>query len=195
MVFLCHASGDKATVRNLYQRLLGDGFKPWFDEEDLLPGQDWSREIPKTVRAAHVVLVCLSQIAVNKEGYVQKEISFALDMAIEKPEGTIFIIPLKLEECNVPQRLSQWHWVDNSSRGYERLVRALRMRAESLGLGSAIVETSSKSIEESGFRSDDKTTGGTAEQPAAPKSVASDDDDDDIGFLTDSDFKYGHSGE
>ena len=59
-VFLCHSSGDKATVRDLYKRLQADGFEPWLDEEDLLPGQEWAKEIPKAVRAAEAILVCLS---------------------------------------------------------------------------------------------------------------------------------------
>jgi TIR domain len=134
-VFLCHGSGDKPAIREMYVRLQQDGFEPWLDEEDLLPGQDWQVEIPKAVRAADVVLVCLSPHAVNKAGYVQKEIKFALDAADEKPEGAIFIIPVKLEECAVPERLSRWHWVDFSSvKGYEKVVRVLRLRATSLGL-------------------------------------------------------------
>lgn len=59
-VFLCHSSGDKAAVRQLYQRLVDDGFQPWLDEEDLVPGQRWQLEIPKAVRNSEVVLVCLS---------------------------------------------------------------------------------------------------------------------------------------
>ncbi len=132
-VFLCHASGDKPAVRGLYQRLLNDEFQPWLDEEDLLPGQRWQDEIPRAVRSADVVLVCLSPRSVGKEGYVQKEIKFALDVADEKPEGTIFLIPLRLEDCAVPERLSPWHWVDYwLPKGYERLLRALRARAASL---------------------------------------------------------------
>src|SRR5690348_2171930 len=41
LIFLCHSSGDKERVRNLYQRLSNDGIRCWFDEENLLPGQDW----------------------------------------------------------------------------------------------------------------------------------------------------------
>lgn len=37
-VFLCHASQDKPIVRELYQRLLAEGWiDPWLDEEKLLP--------------------------------------------------------------------------------------------------------------------------------------------------------------
>ena len=126
-VFLCHSSGDKRRVRDLYQRLRADGVEPWLDEENILPGQDWEYEITRAVRAADGVIVCLSCESVTKSGYVQKEIRFALDVADQQPEGAVFIIPLKLEECDVPHRLRRWQWVSYSEpHGYERLLRALR---------------------------------------------------------------------
>ena len=104
-VFLCHASQDKPIVRELYQRLLAEGWiDPWLDEEKLLPGQDWDREIEKAVEAADVVIVCLSNNSVNKEGYVQRELKFVLDIALEKPEDAVFIIPLRLNEVQPPRR-------------------------------------------------------------------------------------------
>lgn len=134
-VFLCHSSTDKPIVRKLYQKLHAEGIAPWIDEEDLLPGQDWQQEIPKVVRAADVVLVCLSQNSITKAGYVQKEIKHALDIADEQPEGEIFIIPVRLEECKVPERLSRWHWVNLfEENGYAKLMRALKTRAENLGV-------------------------------------------------------------
>lgn len=132
-VFICHASSDKPAARELYQRLKADGFEPWLDEEDLLPGQNWRKAIPKAVADSHVVVVCLSKASVTKQGFVQKEIGYALDVATEQPEDTIFIIPIRLEECSVPDRLDDWQWVNlYEPRGYERLLRALYYRAESL---------------------------------------------------------------
>lgn len=132
-VFLCHSSGDKPAVRKLYRRLRDDNIQSWLDEEDLLPGQDWAVEIPKAVRAADIVLVCLSQGSTTKTGYVQKEIKHALDVADEQPEENIFIIPVKLEECEVPNRLSRWQWVNLfEERGYERLMLALNARANEI---------------------------------------------------------------
>jgi hypothetical protein len=132
-VFLCHSSGDKPAVRELYHRLSVDGVEPWLDEENILPGQDWELEITKSVRAADVVIVCLSLGSATKDGFVQKEIRFALDKADEKAEGAIFIIPLKLEECDVPTRLQRWQWVNLfEERGYDRLVRALQARSSQL---------------------------------------------------------------
>ncbi|HWZ43846.1 MAG TPA: toll/interleukin-1 receptor domain-containing protein [Candidatus Saccharimonadales bacterium] len=46
-VFLCHATGDKPVVRDLYRRLKADGFTPWLDEESLLPGDKRLQELPK----------------------------------------------------------------------------------------------------------------------------------------------------
>jgi hypothetical protein len=139
-VFLCHSSGDKAAVRRLYASLEGEGFTPWLDEEDILPGQNWNREIRKAVRASHVVVVCLSKSSITKEGYVQKEIRLALDVAQEKPEGTIFLIPARLELCDVPDGLEMWHRVDLfDGRGLKRLVQALHTRQAQLrdGLSQA----------------------------------------------------------
>jgi hypothetical protein len=134
-VFLCHSSDDKAKVRQLYHRLRNDGFDAWLDEEKLLPGQEWAQEIPKAVRQSDVVLVCLSQASISKIGYVQKEIRFALDVAEEQPEGFIFIIPVKLEECSIPERLRKWHWVELfNENGYRRLILSLQLRGNSKGV-------------------------------------------------------------
>ena len=133
--FLCHSSGDKEMVRSLYHHLRSDGFDPWFDEEKLLPGQIWAREIPRAVKNSDIVIVCLSKSSISKRGYVQKEIKFALDTAEEHPEDIIFLIPLRLEECVVPDRLARWQWVDiYSEKGYDRLLSALRARAVNLSI-------------------------------------------------------------
>jgi hypothetical protein len=107
----------------------------WIDEKKLLPGYDWKYEIAKAIDASDAVIILLSKKSVTKEGFVQKEIIFALDKAEEKPEGTIFIIPALLEDCKVPQRLDQFHWVKFFEKnGYNLLLKALAERATDLGL-------------------------------------------------------------
>jgi acyl carrier protein len=136
-VFLCHSSGDKPAVRNLYFRLRSAAFfvVPWLDKEDLLPGQKWEDEICLAVRRSDVVLICLSRTSIQKTGYVQKEIKDALDVADRQPERTIFIIPIKLEECQIPNRLSHLHYVNLFElEGFDSLMRSLSSRAEELGI-------------------------------------------------------------
>ena len=129
LVFLCHSSGDKIAVRLLYHRLTSDGVRCWFDEGDLLPGQDWDHEINEAIRRSRYVLACLSAASITKTGYVQKELKRALDLADETREGPIFLIPARLEDGDVPRRLAHLHWVDLfRQEGYERLLKALRFR-------------------------------------------------------------------
>src|SRR5512141_591653 len=132
-VFLCHAHDDKSKARELYRYLKRRGLQPWLDAEDLLPGQNWQVEIPKALETSDAIIICLSKGSVDKEGYVQKEIKFALDKALEMPEGRIFLIPARLEECDVPRSLSSYHWVDLFDEGgREKLMKSLKVQAVQL---------------------------------------------------------------
>jgi len=152
-VFLCHimpvgyAHADRDSVRGLYARLTQDGVDAWLDKAKLLPGQDWELEIRKAVREADVVVVCLSK-QFNQAGFRQKEVRLALDTAMEKPEGEIFIIPARLEECDTLESLRRWHWVDLfEDDGYEMLMRALRARANRIGATLQIKKKEIRKVE------------------------------------------------
>jgi len=121
-------------VQKLYQSLVNGGIDAWLDQEKLVPGQNWQKEIQRAVRNSDIVIVCLSAESITKEGFVQKEIRIALDSAEEKPDGTIFIIPARLEVCDVPESMNKFQWVDLfSDNGYEQLMNALKIRAEHVG--------------------------------------------------------------
>ena len=134
-VFLCHASDDKPKVRELHRKLIDEGVDVWFDEKKLLPGQDWRLEISRALRSADAIIVCLSNESTIKEGFVQKEIRKALDIAEEKPEGTIFLIPVRLEDCPIPDRFADIQYVNlYDPDGYQKLLSSLNVRAEKLGV-------------------------------------------------------------
>ena len=102
---------------------------PWLDHYNLLPGQDWNLEITKAVKNSDIVIVFISQDSISKSGYIQKEIKFAIDVASEQPEEKIFLIPARIEKCNVPQSLSKWQYVDLfSPDGYDRLLNSLKFK-------------------------------------------------------------------
>jgi formylglycine-generating enzyme required for sulfatase activity len=138
-VFLCHSSNDKPAVRELYQKLRAETWvEPWLDEEELYPGQAWNMEIEKAVEAADAIIVCLSKGSVTKEGYVQRELRSVLDFADYKPEGTLYVMPVRLEECEPPRRLRAWQYADyfegQRERAFQRLLVSLKRRADALGL-------------------------------------------------------------
>jgi len=137
-VFLCHAHPDADKVRALYARLKAGGVDAWLDKENIIPGQDWEMEIRKAVRESDIVVVCLSK-QFSQKGYRQNEVRIALEEASLQPEGEIFIIPARLEECNYLESLKRFHGVDLfEERGYEYLMRALRLRADKIG---AVLQT------------------------------------------------------
>ena len=124
----------KPQVRKLYADLKARGFDPWLDEVDLLPGQIWKTEIPKAIRQAGIFLACLSSRSVGKVGYVQNEFRLALSAFGERPPGSIFLIPVRLDDCDVPDlqipdrglSLRDIHWVDLwQEGGFDRLVSAI----------------------------------------------------------------------
>lgn len=125
-VFLSYSRDDESVVKDLYQRLRTDGFDPWMDQEDLLGGRDWWYEIEKEIQASDAALVCLSRSVVEKPSYLHKETTLLLDFADRFPEGSTFVIPVRLDECEVPKRLSRWQRIDYFEKnGYQRLLRAL----------------------------------------------------------------------
>jgi hypothetical protein len=131
-VFLCHAHDDQAAVHKLYHRIVKDGINAWLDTEKLQPGQDWEYEIRKTILKSDVVIVCLSRAFNKQHGYRHEELKIALEKAHVLANDDIFIIPVRLEECDMPESLHHLHRVDLfKTGGYRKLMRALQEQVES----------------------------------------------------------------
>lgn len=126
-VFLIYAHTDKETVRKLHQRMVRDGIDVWLDARNLQPGQDWQQEIRRAILRSDRVVVCLSRGFNKQPGYRHKELKIALEKARLLDDGSIFIIPVRLERCSMPESLSHLQRVDLfEAGGYKRLVQALR---------------------------------------------------------------------
>ncbi len=133
-IFIAHASEDKPQVRELYAKLLEAGYKPWLDEEDLLPGQNWREEIPKALKSSDLFIACLSSTSISKRGYIQREFKMAMEMLAELPSGEIYLIPLKFDDCQIPEirqsdyglNLQDIQWLDYwKPNGFEKLIKAI----------------------------------------------------------------------
>ena len=110
---------------------------PWFNEVDIRPGQNWRDEIENAIDDTDVVIVFLSRSSASKEGFVRKEIRTVLDKSDEKPDGAIYIISLRVEECEVPKRFANLQWLDisvDNIEWYSRLRESLRLRAVELNI-------------------------------------------------------------
>ena len=126
-IFLLHARQDEAIVRRLYQRLRKEGADVWLDQEKLLPGQDWVHEIHKAIHRSDAVIACLSAQFNEAGGYRHEELRIALEKANSLPEGLSFLIPARLEVCDLPEPLCRWQCVDLfEPGGYRKLIKVLQ---------------------------------------------------------------------
>ena len=126
-IFLIHAHSDRETVHKLYLRLISDGLNVWLDAERLQPGQDWQNEIRDALLKCDVVIVCLSKAFDKQQGYRHEELKLALEKTNFLPDDKVFIIPVRLEKCDMPESLRHLHRVDLfKAGGYKKLVNALK---------------------------------------------------------------------
>jgi hypothetical protein len=128
-VFLAYASEDRPEVERLFDDLKAAGFDPWMDCRKLMPGQNWPRAIDKAIAVSDFFLPCLSTRSVEKRGRFQAEMRYALECAEEVPLDRAYLVPVRLNECKVPERLDEYQWVDlfpDRRSGVGRLIHALQ---------------------------------------------------------------------
>lgn len=126
-LFLSFALADQAAVESLYRRLKAAGFQPWMASRDILAGEDVRRSTERALRGAAFVLVCLTRASVDQRGALQREIKQAVDRRQELLDDDIFLIPVRLEPCLLPDSLSGLWPVDlYEPDGFERLAAALQ---------------------------------------------------------------------
>ncbi len=139
-IFLAHAQEDKEEVLKLYERLKKAGYKPWLDKKDLIPGQNWRSVIPRVIKESQLFIACLSERSISKRGYVQNEFKIALNQLASFPSDSIYFIPLRLDECEIPDlrqdeyglNLRDLHWLDYwEDDGFEQLERAISYQCDS----------------------------------------------------------------
>lgn len=141
-VFLSHAPNDEAAARELSLQLTAEGWiDVWLAEENVAVGENPSQEIEKAVNISEIAIICVSKSSTTQQGSVQRELRLVLEMAQHIPEGIIYIVPLKFEECEPPFLLRHLRFADyfeqEREKGYQRLLISLRKRAEGLGISTA----------------------------------------------------------
>ena len=106
-VFLAYAQEDRPLVKKLYDALHQAGFEPWMDVMKLMPGQNWPRAIQRAIEVSDFILLNFSRRSVSKRGHFQCELRMALDTAERMPLEDIFLVPVRLTDCEVPLEVAQ----------------------------------------------------------------------------------------
>jgi TIR domain len=129
-VFISYAREDSDAAKRLYEDLKNAGLTPWLDKESLIAGQNWKIAINKAIKKSRYFIPIFSSISVEKRGYVQKEFRYALNVFDEFPESQIFVIPVRLDDCEIPyEKLKDIEYVDlfpDWNKGLQRIVQAMK---------------------------------------------------------------------
>jgi hypothetical protein len=143
-VFISYASEDEKQARDIY-RTLEKCVEPWLDKEKILPGENWEMAISKAIDESDLMLILISKHVLYKEGFLQKEIRLAHERMMRKPEGDIFIIPLRLDAARLPDSLDKFQGVSVTDDDWNnKLTRAFQRKVEILKEHLADVQFSDK---------------------------------------------------
>lgn len=117
-VFISHASEDTDEAELIYNFLKSNHYKPWLDSKALKAGMQWDYEIEQALRDSDFVIILLSKRATNKRGYIQREIKRMDRYSEEKLSDDIYILPILIDDCEVPKSLSRYQYMKTSQEGF-----------------------------------------------------------------------------
>jgi hypothetical protein len=128
-IFLSYLRVNKVEVLKLYKKLSDAGFAPWMDVKDIRPGQTWPVTTKRAIDTSDFFLACLTKGSVDSEGFFKQELAWALDNK-KKRESGIYLIPVRLEDCETPTSLKKLQWLNLYERGgWDRLLETLQVSA------------------------------------------------------------------
>jgi hypothetical protein len=101
-VFLSCCHDNAQEVAQLYQDLTKAGLTVWWDQQ-IRPGADWKLEIRTAMKNSSAVVLCLSAEALQRVTTgIYSEALDAIDAYRLYRPGEVFLIPVRLNECESP---------------------------------------------------------------------------------------------
>lgn len=124
-VFISYASADMKWVNRFAKDLAHLGVETWLDRKDILPGDEIVTRIEQGIATCNIFCLVLSSSSV-KRPWVRRE--YVTAMHAQLSGGSIRIIPLKIEDCELPPFLLDIKYADfitNYRDGLEAFCRGI----------------------------------------------------------------------
>jgi TIR domain len=126
-VFICYSWADKPFVRRLANDISKNGFKVWFDEFELLPGDSLYEKIQSGIKNSAWFLIVLSPDSVQSK-WCKRELHNAMEE--EFARNHVYVVPVLCRMCEIPGFLKEKLWADCSGENYQPgLLQILRRLA------------------------------------------------------------------
>jgi hypothetical protein len=121
--FLSYTHDDRYTATKVAEGLRAGGVDVWFAKWEILPGDSLIRKIfEEGLAGADAFIILLSQHSVQSR-WVQEELDAAL---IKRIEGVTRVIPVVIDNVQVPLPLRAVRWID-MSEDFDEALRELQM--------------------------------------------------------------------
>lgn len=117
-IFICHSHQDKEFVDRLAVQLTRQKARVWLDRWELKVGDSIVEKIQSAIKAASALIVVLSKASVASQ-WCQKELNAGLIRELE--ERRVVVLPLLLEDCEIPMFLRDKKYADFRSNFDEGL--------------------------------------------------------------------------
>jgi hypothetical protein len=108
-VFLSHSHADNAFCRKLANDLRRSGVKVWLDEAEMQVGDSLIEKIFPAINEMQFLAAVLSKTSVRSK-WVKKELAIAMTQEIESKR--VKVLPLLLEDCEIPASLQDKIYAD-----------------------------------------------------------------------------------
>lgn len=105
--FLSYARADEKLALRLADDLIDAGVRLWVDQYDIAPSEPWDNAVEAALRGADGLIVVVSPRSTASRN-VADEIAIALD-------GDKRVIPVVIERCTLPMRLTRMQFIDASA--------------------------------------------------------------------------------
>lgn len=134
-VFISYNHQDEPTAARLTDDLRAAGIDVWFAKEEITVGQLIPEEIENALRSSDYLVALLSHAAINSR-WVKEELSAAKTIEIQR-KG-VFILPVLLDDCDIPPLLRAKRCADLRT-SYERgLKDILEVFKRTVALGNEV---------------------------------------------------------
>ena len=104
-VFISYVSENIEIIDRLCQELKSHSIQFWRDRDDIDPGARWKQEIRRAIQQGGFFIACFSkEYTTRDKTYMNEELTIAIDALRQRPTDRAWFIPVKLNECEIPDR-------------------------------------------------------------------------------------------
>jgi hypothetical protein len=122
--FISYSRINQEFALKLARELRASKFAVWLDQLDIPTGARWDNELEKALNECEIFLVILTPASITSEN-VKDEIGFAIDHGKH-------ILPVLLDECEIPLRLRRLQYVDFTKKKFSEGIASAKKLLQGL---------------------------------------------------------------